>query len=270
MIVSADNIPVFPGMPPLSSGDEPLSAGRPVHTKSGDGILRIGHVSSPVLTFHPATGKGPHPALLVCPGGGYTYLAWNSEGTDIAAFLNTIGCSAFVLRYRCPKQRAAAHADAARAMRLIRSRTEEFNICPDKLGAIGFSAGAHLCASISAPAEETPYPPVDDVDKLSYRPDFTLLIYPAYLIDEETGKPNPEFRVTPEVPPVFIVQSQDDTSHIRNSIGWFAAMKDAGVKAELHIWPEGGHGYGLRRTGFPCMEWPALAAKWIRRQTGLL
>ena len=262
-------IRIFPGEPPFAADSEEPVFGRPVHKESSDGILRIGHISSPVLDFHPASGKGPHPALLVCPGGGYSYLAWNSEGVDIASFLNTIGCSAFILRYRCPKQRTAAHADAARAMRFIRSRAKEFNICPDKLGAIGFSAGAHLCATISAPADETPYPPVDDVDKLSYRPDFTLLIYPAYLVDPETLTPNPEFRITPELPQFFIAQSENDTGHIRNSIGWFKAMLEAGIKAELHIWSEGGHGYGLSRTGFPCMEWPSLAAKWIRQQTGL-
>ena len=265
----ANPIPVFTGTPPFAADNEEPSCGRPVHTGSSDGIIRIGHISSPALEFHPASGKGPHPALLVCPGGGYEYQAWNLEGTDIAAFLNTIGCSAFILRYRCPKQRIAAHADAARAIRLIRARSEEFNICPDKLGAIGFSAGAHLCATISAPANDTPYPPVDEADKLSFRPDFTLLIYPAYLVDQETLAPNPEFRITPEIPQFFIAQSENDKGHIRNSIGWFKAMLEAGIKAELHVWAEGGHGYGLRRTGFPCMEWTALAAAWIRQQTGL-
>lgn len=265
-------IPVFPGVPPFAVDGEEPSTGRTIHKEQDDGIVRIGDISLPALEFHPASGKGPHPALLVCPGGGYRILAWDKEGVDIASFLNTIGCSAFILRYRCPEKRVAAHADAARAMRLIRARAEEFNICPDKLGAIGFSAGAHLCATISAPADgDTPYPPIDEADKLSYRPDFTLLIYPAYLVDQKSPSltPVPDFRITPELPPFFISQSENDSGHVRNSLGWYRALLEAGVKAELHVWPDGGHGYGLQRTGCACMEWPSLAANWIRRQTGL-
>lgn len=265
-----NSIPVFPGRPPFASDDEKLSPGTPTRTEVNDGVLRLSGITSPVLSFFPATGKGPHPALLVCPGGGYSYVTWNSEGYDIAAFLNTIGCSAFVLNYRCPARRQAAHADAARAMRLIRSRAAEFDIRPDKLGAIGFSAGAHLCATISAPADETPYPPIDETDKLPYRPDFTLLIYPAYLVAADSLALNPEFLVDSRTPPSFLAQTQDDGIRVENALGWFAAMKQAGVKAELHIWPEGGHGYGIRRTGNPCMNWHLLAAEWIRRQTGLL
>ena len=234
----------------------------------GDNVDRYTDVTEPTLSFFPASGPGPHPAVLVCPGGGYQILAWNKEGLDIAGLLNINGFSAFVLKYRCPGRRQAAHADAVRAMRLIRARAEEFGIIPDQLGCIGFSAGAHLCATISAPADPFAYEPTDEIDKLSCRPDYTILVYPAYLADEEL-KIAPEFKIDASVPPCLMIQAEDDSVKVECSIGWFMALKRAGVKAEMHIYPEGGHGYGLVRTGDAISNWGTLAVDWLRRQTGM-
>ena len=236
--------------------------------ETGDGINRLTDVTIPSVTFFPVSGKAPHPAVLVCPGGGYTILAWNHEGRDICAWFNSIGFSAFLLKYRCPGRRAAAHADAARAMRLIRANAEAFGIDSTRLGILGFSAGAHLSATVSAPAEAEPYPAADAVDRQSYRPDFTALIYPAYLVDDQWNLA-PEFAISASVPPTFLLQSEDDGIHVENSLTWFLALKRAGVKAELHVYPSGGHGYGILRTGNPISEWPTFAAAWFRRQAGL-
>ena len=232
------------------------------------GIDRLTDVTEPSITWFPAAGNGPHPAVLVCPGGGYGILAWNHEGRDICTMLNQNGFSAFLLKYRCPDRRTAAHADAARAMRMIRANAERFGIFENKVGAIGFSAGAHLAATISAPADGVPYPPADAVDAKPFRPDFTALIYPAYLADDQLNLA-PEFKIDANVPPTFLLQTENDPIRPENALAWFLALKRVNVPAELHIWPEGGHGYGALRTGEPVAEWPALAGAWFRRQAGI-
>ena len=231
-----------------------------------DGNDRYTDVVDPRLFFFPASGKAPHPAVLVCPGGGYSHLAWTHEGLDIASFLNLQGISAFVLRYRCPDRRKAALADGARSMRFIRENAEKFAVDPGKVGAIGFSAGAHLVAGLSAPADPVPYPETGDaLDKREFRPDFSLLVYPAYLADRETGKLAPEFLVDGRTPPTFLVQTEDDFVGVENSLAWYAALKKAGVPGEMHLYAEGHHGYGLMRKGFPVCSWGELAAKWLEK-----
>ena len=250
---------------------EPDDAAKVEHfaPSKGDGIRRLTDVTTPTVTYYPASGRGPKPAVLVCPGGGYNILAWNHEGIDICSLLNLNGISAFLLKYRCPQRRAAAHADAARAMRLIRARAAEFDIIPDQLGIIGFSAGAHLSATMCAPADPVPYPAADETDKLPYRPDFAALIYPGYLVQDDGRTLPPEFAVTPETPPTFLVQAEDDGIPVENSLVWYRALKDAGVPAEMHLYPTGKHGYGLLRTGEPISCWGMLAGAWFRRQAGV-
>ncbi len=233
-----------------------------------DGIERLTDVTVPTITFYPVSGKGPHPAILVCPGGGYGILAWNHEGIDICSYFNSIGFSAFLLKYRCPDRRQAAHADACRAMRYIRAKANEFNILPDKVGIMGFSAGAHLSATVSAPADEKPYEPVDEIDKFSCKPDFTALIYPAYLCDE-TLKLAPEFKIQADTPPCFLLQTEDDGIQVENALAWFWAMKKAGAPAELHCYSKGGHGYGILRNGQPVADWVRHAADWFHRTAGI-
>ena len=260
--------PIWDTTKPFASEDD-ASLQEHLKPAKGDNCDRYTDVTEPTLSFFPAAYPGARPAVLVCPGGGYQHLAWNKEGLDIASFLNLNGISAFVLKYRCPGRKQAARADGVRAMRLIRARADEFGIIPDKLGCIGFSAGAHLCALLTAPADPVVYEPVDEIDKIAYRPDFTILVYPAYLADEALNLA-PDFKIDAATPPCLMIQAEDDFVKPECSIGWFLALKRAGVKAEMHIYPEGGHGYGLTRNGNAVSNWGTLAADWLRRQTGVL
>lgn len=234
---------------------------------SEDHVSRITDVSYPSLTFLPATAVNgaPSPAVVICPGGGYSILAWNLEGTDIAAWLNSRGISAFLLKYRCPDQRDAALADAARAIRFVRHHAETFNVSPDRIGILGFSAGAHLAARLSnLPEEAVPYPAADEIDATSPRPDFQLILYPAY-IDREDGSIDPDFHVSDKTPPAFVMQAEDDFFS-GSSLAYYRALHKAGVPAELHVFAKGGHGFGLLRNGNPTENWPDLAFQWLARE----
>lgn len=230
----------------------------------GDDIVRLTDVNVPTLTafLAPDIGK-PVPAVLICPGGGYSILAWNHEGTEIAEWLNSQGVSAFVLKYRVPGQRDAAFCDAQRAMGLIRERANEFRVDPKRLGIMGFSAGAHLSVRVCTNFDKRFYEPVDDADRQSCRPDFALIIYPAYLYKKGTFEMVDDLPVTKETPPTFLVQAEDDRSLIDSSIAYFIALKAVNVPAEMHIYPSGGHGYGLRQRGKPTDRWGDLAKVWL-------
>ncbi len=255
--------PIWNGTPPFSI---PADARNTEHfLEDKDAIARLAEVSRPTLSFYPATAVGTNarPAVVVCPGGGYSILAWNHEGLDIVSWLNSHGISAFLLKYRCPGRRDAALADAARAIRLIRSEAEILNILPDKTGVIGFSAGAHLSARLSClPADAEPYKPVAPVDTLSCRPDFQMLIYPAY-IDRENFGTDPDLSIAPgETPPAFIMQAEDDDL-VDSAVCYYIALKKAKVPVEMHLFSHGGHGYGLMHNGNPTEAWPGLAYNWL-------
>lgn len=144
-----------------------------------DNVIRITHVSRPMLTLYKApeqAGK-PVPAIIICPGGGYGSLAYNKEGSEIAEWLNSIGVTGVVLKYRVPDNRDGAFQDIQRAMRLLRTHAQAWNIDPARVGVIGFSAGGHLCVRLSTQFNEAAYAPIDAADQLSCRPDFTLLVY---------------------------------------------------------------------------------------------
>ncbi len=262
------DLPLWPNgaaTPFSQPGDDSLAERR---VPGGDGIVRVTDVAVPTLSFFPATGVAPRPAVLVCPGGGYGILAWNHEGTDIAAWLVSQGISAFLLKYRCPGRRTAALADAVRAMRLIRANATDWHVAPERIGTIGFSAGAHLSvalANLSSAVE--PYAPVDDADALSSRPSFQFVIYPAYL-DREDGASGvaPDIAVTPDTPPAFLFQAVDDRPYVASSFAYASALAAAGVSVELHLVPRGGHGYGLLHRGVPTDSWPTLAMEWFRRE----
>lgn len=254
--------PIWNGTPPLSIPEDATDTEHFLDDK--DAIARITDVSRPTLSFYPATAVGGNarPAVVVCPGGGYGILAWNHEGLDIVSWLNSRGVSAFLLKYRCPGRRDAALADAARAVRLVRAEADALNILPDKIGIIGFSAGAHLAARLSClPAGKEPYEPSDDIDGLPCRPDFQIMIYPAYISRENFGT-DPDFAITGETPPAFIMQSEDD-GLIDSSVCYYIALKKAKVPVEMHLFSRGGHGYGLLRNGNPTEAWPDLAYNWL-------
>jgi len=235
-----------------------------VRPDKGDGVIRISDVTTPTITLYPAPEtEDPVPAVLVCPGGGYRVLSYNKEGTELAEWFNSIGVTALVLKYRVPENREGAFQDAQRAMGLIRQHADEWNIDPNKVGVMGFSAGGHLAASLSNRYQQRVYRLIDDADKLSCRPDFTMLIYPAYLSARDYALVD-SINVTSKTPPCFLVQTQDDRKYVDSSIAYYLACKEAGVSAELHIFPQGGHGYGIRKSAHAVSEWPLLCADWLK------
>jgi acetyl esterase/lipase len=238
---------------------------------AGRRVIRLGNVSKPRLSlYRPAKDKDTGAAVLVCPGGGYHILAMDLEGTEVCEWLNAMGVTAALLKYRVPKREGlerhvAPLQDAQRALGLLRSRAKEFGLDPRRLGALGFSAGGHLIAALASSTSPRAYPAVDEADAVSCRPDFNLVIYPGYLVLKEEGdRINPSVAVTSNHPPTFLVMSQDDPVRVENAVLYYLALKQAGVPSELHVYPTGGHGYGLRRTEQFVTTWPDRAADWLR------
>lgn len=237
----------------------------------GRPLVRLGDVSSPTLTLYsPHSTRGSSlPAVVVFPGGGYQILAIDLEGTEVCDWLNSIGVACVLVKYRVPNsgpypKSASALEDAQRALGLVREHASEWHLDPQRLGVLGFSAGAHLVAALSTHFETRLYTPVDAADRLSCRPDFALVIYPGYLANAaQKMAPNADINPTAQTPPTFIVQAEDDPVHVENATNYFLQLKNAKVPAELHVYAEGGHGYGLRRTSLPVTSWPDLAAKWL-------
>lgn len=228
----------------------------------GDGVIRLTNVSEPTLTvFRAPAATAPTPAVIICPGGGYQILAMNKEGTDVATWLNTLGITGIVLKYRVPNNRNGALQDIQRAVRLVRSRQKEWNIEAHRVGVMGFSAGGHLCARMSTAHGTASYPAIDDVDRLNDRPDFTVLVYPAYL--GENKNPEHNLTVSAKVPPTFIVHSDDDTKFIDGSKSYAKDLTAAGVPHEFALYPTGGHGYGLHSTK-EAKVWPSTCAVWLK------
>lgn len=237
---------------------------------AGKPLIRLGNVSTPTITLYkPARANGAVPAVVVFPGGGYTILAIDLEGTEVCDWLNEAGLACVLLKYRVPNsgpypKSAAALQDAQRAVGLTREHAAEWGIDPKRVGVLGFSAGGHLAAAVSTHFDKRLYDRVDGADDLSCRPDFAVVIYPGYLaLDKENMATNPEIKPGSDTPPTFILQAEDDPVHVENATNYFLQLKQAKVPAELHIYAEGGHGYGLRRTSQPITAWPLLVQKWL-------
>lgn len=230
----------------------------------GDGIKRLTNVSDPRLEiFRPEKPNGT--AVVICPGGGYSILALSHEGSDVGAWLNRLGIAAFMLSYRVPGQRDGAYQDAQRAVGLVRSRSKDLGILSDRIGVLGFSAGGHLAARISSHTGPRTYARVDAADDVSCRPDFTVLVYPAYLTaTNAAGGTELTLPVGKETPPAFLVHAANDRISPENSIAWFLALRKAGVDAELHVYGDGGHGFGMKAVPQDIRTWPDRCADWLR------
>lgn len=235
---------------------------------NGKRVIRLTNVTNPTMTvYHPKKATGT--AVIVNPGGGYHILAMDLEGTEVCQWLNSIGITAVLLKYRVPVREglpryAAPLQDAQRAMGLVRFHADEWNIDPNRIGMLGFSAGGHLAAALSNNFEQRTYESIDAADQLSCRPDFTMLIYPAYLTIEEQGEQlAPELSVTKNTPPTLLIQTQDDDVRVENSLFYYLALKEAGVPAAMHLYATGGHGYGLRKTQSNVHTWPERAEEWL-------
>jgi acetyl esterase/lipase len=265
-------LPLWPKAVPGETGDIGPEGEQPL--KPNDTTIRVENVAQPALTvYSPPEEKNTGTAVVICPGGGYNILAWNKEGTEVAEWLNTLGVTGIVLKYRVPVRKnrdrhAAPLEDVQRAIGLVRSKAKGWNLDPHRIGLLGFSAGGHLAAVASTNYSERAYAAVDDADRESCRPDFTLLIYPAYLVDKE-NRLSPELKVTSETPPTFIAMTADDGVRVEGSLFYFLALKEAKVPAEMHLYPVGGHGYGLRPSQHLVSSWPARAAEWMKA-SGLL
>jgi acetyl esterase/lipase len=232
-----------------------------------------------------ATGVG----VVICPGGAYGHLALDHEGQQVAKWLNSVGVAGFILQYRHHGSGAgyghpAPLQDAQRAIRTVRSRAKEWEVDPNRIGILGFSAGGHLASSAATHFNENFYEPRDDIDKVSCRPDFAVLIYPVITMlppythrgsvqnllganpDKDLlEKLSNETQVTPQTPPTFLVSTWEDTAvPPENSIQFFLALRKAKVPAELHIFEKGGHGLGLGRPGLAMSNWPQLCIEWFR------
>jgi len=261
-------IDVWPGTAPGEKGD--IAAERLEKNVPPKGIQKYHNVSAPTITVFPApAANNTGAAVVICPGGGYSILAWDLEGTEVARWLNSLGVTAFVLKYRVPRRKdrpmfEAPLQDAQRTMSIVRSRAAKWNVDPSRIGILGFSAGGHLSATTCCNADRRSYEPLDKTDTTSCRPDFGVLVYPAYL--QEDGKLKPEIRVDAKTPPIFFAHAHDDRVSPVNSAAMYIALKQANVTAELHIYSKGGHGFGLRASSDPVSTWPARCGAWLKRE----
>ena len=212
-------------------------------------------------------------AVVVFPGGGYSVLAIDLEGTEVCDWLTSRGITCVVLKYRVPCVRTGPYRDcltalqdAQRAVGLLRFQAARWRIDPHKIGVIGFSAGGHMVAAISTHFEKRLYTHVDAADRTSCRPDFAIALYPGHLaVPERNFVLNPDIRVTSRTPPSLLIQAQDDpVDPVENSLVYYAALRKAGVPAEMHVYVKGGHAFGMRRTSSPITAWPQLVEQWLR------
>jgi acetyl esterase/lipase len=275
--LSAQVIAIWPKGAPAGHPDAPPDTKPEADTTTakdnliaGKPLIRLGHVTNPTLTIYPPKGNNSGAAVVVFPGGGYSILAMDLEGTEVCDWLTSSGITCAVLKYRVPgsgpfPKSAAALQDAQRAMGIVRSQAAQWHIDPHRVGVLGFSAGGHLAAAVSTHYEERLYPAVDAADQQSCRPDFAIVIYPGYLgTGDRRLTLNPDVPVTGKTPPTILVQAEDDTVGVENAVAYFLALKAGKVPAELHLYASGGHGYGLRRTALPVTAWPEVVSAWLR------
>jgi acetyl esterase/lipase len=261
---------VWPGPAPGEVGN--VGAEKVLDDKPGQSkVKRITNVTRPTLTvFRPARDKDTGAAIVIAPGGGYNILAWDLEGEEVAEWLNSIGVTGIVLKYRVPRRPGTkgpppqALTDAQRALSLVRSKAAEWGIDPGRIGMLGFSAGGHLTAWAATNFDKRSYKPLDTIDEVSCRPDFAVLIYPGGVVPQKQDELAPEIRVTKETPPTFFVHAGDDKVRAENSVLMFLALRKVGVPTELHVYAAGGHGFGLRRGEQPRATWPQRCAEWLR------
>jgi acetyl esterase/lipase len=270
-------VAIWPGTPPdadLQHVTGPESLSPSTGLVGGKSILVVRNVSQPTMTVYSPTGTNTGVAMVVFPGGGYQILAMDLEGTEICDWLTSHGITAILLKYRVPLKETDPYSqptplaleDAQRTLGLVRSHAAEWHIDPHKIGVIGFSAGGHMVADTSNHFDQRAYPPVDAADRESCRPDFAIACYPGHLWDGDAGvtKLNPNISVTTNTPPTFIVMAEDDhVDHVEQALTYYIALKKAGVPAEMHLYAQGGHGFGLRSTQAVAV-WPQLVETWLR------
>jgi acetyl esterase/lipase len=269
-------MPIWPGTPPdanLQHAPGPEYVTNTI-TPKGTPLVWVRNVSQPTMTVYSPQGKNTGVAMVVFPVGGYNELAMNLEGTEICDWLTSRGITAVLLKYRVPLAKTEPYSeptplaleDAQRTLGLVRLHAAEWHINPHKIGVIGFSAGGHMVTTTSTHFDKRIYPAVDAADQESCRPDFAIACYPGHLWDSDNGlNLNPNVPVTTNTPTTFIVMAEDDhVDHVEQALTYYIALKKAGVPVEMHLYAQGGHGFGLRRTEYPVVTaWPQLVETWL-------
>ena len=272
-------VPIWPGTVPdarpftgpetLKTDAKDLVAGRP--------WTYINNVSKPTMTVYSPKGVNTGAAVVVFPGGGYSILAIDLEGTEVCDWLTSKGITCVLSKYRVPgegkRRKSGAYPaspealeDAQRTLGLVRYHAAEWHIDPHKIGVMGFSAGGHMVAAISNHFTQRLYPAVDLADKTSCRPDFAIAVYPGHLWTGKGLELKPDMikNISRQTPPTFLLQNEDDdVDHVEQSLVYYVGLKKAGVPVEMHLYAQGGHAFGLRRTNFPVSAWPQLVEKWL-------
>ena len=260
-------LPIWPGTPP----DAQPAPGPPTDWTN---------IVQPTMTVYPPQGKNTGVAVVVFPGGGFEGLAIKLEGTEVCDWLTSNGITCVLLRYRVPSLPYDWHCkcrpdnrvtptlaleDAQRTIGLIRHDAARWHVDPHKIGVLGFSAGGYLVAEISTRYEHRLYTPVDAADEVSCRPEFAVAVYPGHLwVGGKTYRLNPNVPVTHQTPPTFLLQAENDNvDDVSQSLAYYIALKDAGVPVEMHLYAQGGHAFGLRRTSLPITKWPQLVDEWL-------
>jgi acetyl esterase/lipase len=263
---------LWPGTPPLAKPSGKPEAYIPPDPGMDPDITRLGNVSEPTLTvYRPPQDKNTGACVLICPGGGYYILAMKHEGTQVAEWLNSLGITAAVLKYRVPAPSGEPAqlrplVDGQRALSLVRAHATDWGVDPRRVGVLGFSAGGHLAAWLLCEGSRRAPAAPAEAGEPSSRPDFGILIYPAYLSTAERQREQPVIRAEEKPGPVFFVHAADDGLGPENSIEFFLALKKAGVPGELHVFQQGGHGFGMLPQGKPVNAWPARCAEWLQAQ----
>ncbi len=276
-------VPIWPGVAPgARPGPDSESVATAPNPVAGRQWAYIRNVSRPTLTVYSPSGKNTGAAIVVFPGGGYQILAIDLEGTEVCDWLTSAGITCVLLKYRVPRSGPSwdpnckcsinprpqpALEDAQRAVGLVRYHAADWHVDPHKIGVLGFSAGGHLVAAISTHFRSRLYAAVDAADSVSCRPDFAVALYPGHLWIPGRGQLafNPDIHVMRDTPPTFLLQAETDSvDNVNQSLVYYIALKDAGVPTEMHLYADGGHAFGLRRTKDPITAWPQLVEKWLK------
>ena len=282
-------IPIWPAgkMPDAIKNPPEESVITSTHLVAGKTWRWVTNVSNPTMTLYFPNKNNTGAAIVVFPGGGFNGLAIDLEGTEICHWVTSIGATCVLLKYRVPDSGPAWHnschcnihpkaptalEDAQRTMGLIRLNAKKYHINPNKIGVIGFSAGGYMVPDISTHFQHRAYKPIDAADQLSCRPDFAMAIYPGHMQKRPSKNKrgtqfvlNPTIHFTKNTPPTFIVQAENDPEdNINNSLLYYIGLKNVGVPVEMHLYAQGGHAFGLRKTHFSITKWPRLAETWLK------
>lgn len=256
--------------PQLAPGESTRQTGEALPPRAGETptITRVVNVTQPTMSVHVA----PQPngtGVVILPGGGFSRVVPDLEGTEAAAWLNRHGVTALVLSYRTTADAQSPGwikplQDAQRALSLVRSRADQWGIRNDRLGLLGFSAGGQVAARLLTDSEKRTYERLDQIDDIAYRPDFAILVYPWNMYDAKTDGLIAGVQAPKNCPPTFIVHTDDDRSSSLGAVLFYAGLKKHGIPAELHVYGNGGHGYGLRPVrNSQISSWPDHAAHWL-------